>query len=101
MRTKILLSILSIFLLGIGACDTELSLDSLCILEIPEGNDVKLDQIVCWVDKEEGIGYTIREVNEFFALNEVDLRKITDRLNECQKLEKTISTSGSLDTTTK
>ena len=92
---RLSLIVLCAFLLGIGACDGELSLDSLCILEIPEGQHVSMDTKVCWVDKEKSQGFTLKEIHSFFSLNETDLRKITDRLNECQKLEKSmISTSG-------
>ena len=78
------LIILGLLLMGQDSCNEPINLDSLCIIELPEGEIAK-DQIICWVDKEKGEGFTLEQLNGGFHINEVDLRKITERLNECEK----------------
>jgi hypothetical protein len=58
------------------ACASGLKVDSLCILEPASG--------MCWVNKEKNIGTKISEMDSWFALNEVDLRKVVKKLNECE-----------------
>ena len=91
---KTLLLLLTITLLGASSCDDPISLDSLCIIELPPEDPVKKDVIICWVDKEKGEGFTLSELNDRFSINEVDLRKVTEALNQCQNKETNSNTSS-------
>jgi hypothetical protein len=74
-------------LMGASSCNDPITVDSLCIIDLPVEGPVDLDTKICWISKEEKIGFTLRELNNRYSIDEVDLRKITDRLNECQKAE--------------
>lgn len=87
MRT--LLLFITIALLGASSCKDPISLNSLCIINLTQGEQVKKDDIICWTDKEKGEGFTLGELQDRFSVDEVDLRKITEALNQCQTTEAT------------
>lgn len=74
-KKKYIVFTLFMFVLG-AACGTGLKIDSLCIMDPGEG--------MCWVNKGQGKGIKISEMENFYALNEADLKKVVDKLNECK-----------------
>lgn len=55
----------------------QMEIKTLCHVNYQDG--------MCWISKEEGKGYTFEELDNFYALSEDDLRKVLDKLKECNE----------------
>jgi len=51
-------------------------ISSLCIMDPEEG--------MCWTNKEEGKGFRIEDMEDWYSINEDEFRLILRRLEECQ-----------------